>query len=241
MAIDSPETPKANGLKTAIDIVIAPKEAFESIRVAPTWGWAYLIAIVLVAIGSFLTLPAVEHAIPGDIIKSAATNPQLAQMTPDQLQQVGQKYASFAPFFAISGPFAIMIFALLIAVIMLAFNAIGKGSGGFKTLFASSINIGIIYGLGQVVGGVVVLLRGADSFASVSEVQQAIPSLALLAQGSDVKLHAFLSTLNPFAIWSVVLTALAMTVVARVPRTIAWATAIVVFLLSSGTAVVFAK
>ena len=34
MAIDSTETPKANGLKTAIDIVIAPKEAFEALRVS---------------------------------------------------------------------------------------------------------------------------------------------------------------------------------------------------------------
>ena len=65
---------------------------------------------------------------------------------------------------------------------MLVFNALGRGSGTFKSLWASSVNIGIIYGLSQIVGMVVVLLRGVDSFATQGEVQRAIPSLALLAR-----------------------------------------------------------
>ena len=47
-----PESARANGLKTALDMIIAPKEAFEQLRVAPTWGWALLILLVLYAVAS---------------------------------------------------------------------------------------------------------------------------------------------------------------------------------------------
>jgi hypothetical protein len=35
MAVDT--SPKPNGLKVALDTIVAPKEAFDSIRIAPTW------------------------------------------------------------------------------------------------------------------------------------------------------------------------------------------------------------
>ena len=83
MAIDSTETPKANGLKTAIDIVIAPKEAFESLRVSPTWGWAFLITTVLAIAAFFVMMPASLHGMAGEFAK----NPQMQQMTAEQLQK----------------------------------------------------------------------------------------------------------------------------------------------------------
>ena len=39
------QAPRPSGLKTALDTIVSPKEAFESIRVAPTWGWAIVIAV----------------------------------------------------------------------------------------------------------------------------------------------------------------------------------------------------
>ena len=241
MALESTETPKANGLKTAIDIVIAPKEALESLRVSPTWGWAFLIAVALSVAAFFVMMPAIQHAMPGDIAKQAATNPQLAQLTPEQLDAQAKMINRFVPFFSIFTPIAILLFALLEAVIMLIFNAIGRGSGRFATLWASSVNIGIIYGLSQVVGAVVVLVRGADSFATGADVQRAVPSLALLMPGGGAKLVAFLATINPFTIWSVVLVIMTMTVVARVPKVHAWLTGILCFILPSLIAVAFAK
>jgi hypothetical protein len=237
MALDATETPKANGLKTAIDIVISPKDAFESIRVAPTWGWAFLISSALAVAAFFLTLPATLHGFAGDF----AANPQMAQMTPDQVQAALKMTATWMPLGAIIIPIAILFFALIEAVVMLVFNAVGRGTGAFKSLWAASVNIGIVYGLGQIVTAVVVLLRGADSFATAGEVQRAIPSLALVAPSGNVKMAAFLATINPFTIWSVVLVALTMTVVARVSKVPAWLAAIVCYALPTLIAVGFAK
>src|SRR5580698_2361229 len=162
MAIDSTATPKANGLKTAIDIVIAPKEAFESLRVSPTWGWAFLITVVLAVVAYFVMTPASIHGIAGDFAK----NPQMQQLTPEQVQKAMDLTKTWYPIGAVIIPIVVLFFSLIEALIMLVFNAMGRGSGTFKTLWASSVNIGIIYGISQIVGMAVVLLRGADSFAS---------------------------------------------------------------------------
>jgi Yip1 domain len=237
MALESTETPKANGLKTAIDIVIAPKEAFEALRVSPTWGWAFLITTVLAVVAYFVMMPASLHGMAGDIAK----NPQFQQLPPDQLQKTTEMSKAFFPIGAVALPIVLLFFSLIEALIMLLFNALGRGSGTFKTLWASSVNIGIIYGISQIVGMAVVLLRGVDSFSSMTEVQQAVPSLALLVPSGGVKLVAFLATVTPFSIWSVVLVAMTMTIVARVPKVQAWLAAILCWVLPALLAVVFAK
>jgi len=60
MGVESPA--KANGLKTAIDTIIAPKEAFEAIRNAPTWFWALAISIVITMIGGYLSFQGINGA-----------------------------------------------------------------------------------------------------------------------------------------------------------------------------------
>ncbi len=238
MAIDSTSTPKANGLKTAIDIVIAPKEAFESLRVSPTWGWAFIITFVLAIVAYFVMMPASLHGIAGDFAK----NPQVAQLSADQQQKMMDITKTWYPVGAVILPIVVLFFSLIETLIMLVFNALGRGSGTFKTLWASSVNIGVIYGLSQIVGMVVVLLRGADSFASAGDVQRAIPSLALLAPaGAGIKLVAFLAAINPFTLWSIVLVMMTMTIVARVPKFQAWLTGILCRVLPTLIAVVFAK
>jgi hypothetical protein len=238
MAIDSTSTPKANGLKTAIDIVIAPKEAFESLRVSPTWGWAFIITIVLTIVAYFVMMPASLHGMAGDFAK----NPQMQQMTAEQMQKITDATKTFYPIGAVILPIVLLFFSLVEAAIMLLFNALGRGSGTFKTLWACAVNIGIIYGLSQIVGMAVVLLRGVDSFATQGDVLRAVPSLALAAPaGTGIKLVAFLATITPFAIWEIVLMAMAMTVVARVPKLQAWLAAILGWVLPALIAVVFAK
>jgi hypothetical protein len=238
MAIDSTETPKANGLKTAIDIVIAPKEAFEALRLSPTWGWAFLITVVLAIVAYFVMMPASLHGIAGDFAK----NPQVAQMSADQQQKMVDITKVWYPIGAAFLPVIVLFFSLIEALIMLVFNALGRGSGTFKTLWASSVNIGVIYGISQIVGMAVVLLRGADSFASAGDVQRSVPSLALLAPaGAGIKLVAFLATITPFSIWSIVLVMMTMTIVARVPKVQAWLAAILCWVLPALLAVVFAK
>ena len=80
-------SPKPNGLKVALDTIVAPKEAFESIRIAPTWGWALLIAIVLGRCPPISSRPAADARVPANLAKQVATNPQLSSAVPEQQQR----------------------------------------------------------------------------------------------------------------------------------------------------------
>lgn len=242
MALDTPEAPKANGLKTALDIIIAPKDALESLRLAPTWGWALVLTLVLFAIGNFLVTPAVIHGMQADWPHTIQSNPQLAQMTPEQQQRqlaIVSKFVQFAWLFTlIIAP----LFMLIQTVIMYVFKIIGKGDGTFGQLWAANVNIAVpVMGINSLVTASIVLLRGPTNFNSAAEVQTAMPSLALLVPATAVKLHAFLALFNPFVLWGVVLGAATMMIVARVSRVWAWTTAIIIFLISAGLATLGAR
>lgn len=238
MAVDSSEMPKANGLSTVIDTIVSPREAFERLAVSPTWGWALIISLVLPVAAYFVMIPAIQHGMIGDLAKQAATNPQIAQMTPEQRAKI----TSFVPFFVVIAPLGVFFFVLLQTIVMSVFSAIGKGQAGFAKLWAASMNICVLYGIGQVVTAIVVFARGPDSFNSAAEVQRGLPSLALIAPpGSDVHLVAFLATINPIVIWSVVLVSMAMRYTAKVAAGPAWAAAICAYLIPMLIGVAFAR
>jgi hypothetical protein len=222
--------PRANGLATLLNIIASPKEAFETLRVAPTWGWAFIVAAVLGVIGSILMLPAARNAFDAQWAVQLATNPDMAQMSPDkaaQMKSISAIFVSASPAFVV---IAIPIFTLIETAIMLIFNAVSHGVGTFKTLWASAMNIAVIAMLGSLVTGVIVVVRGADSFQSQIAVQGAMPSLAMLAPHAG-KLTNFLGAFTPFSIWSTILTVIAMLTVARVSKVPAWLTGGVIILI----------
>lgn len=238
MALETTPAPKANGLKTLLDTIVAPKEAFESIAAAPTWGWALAVSIILVVAANFLMGPAFAHGMTGDMAKQAATNPQLAQMSDEQRAGFAKMMTMVIPLFSIV---MVPIILLIQAVIFLIFNAIGRGQAGFGKLWATACNICIIFALSQIVAAIITIVRGPDSFPTSASIQQALPSLALLAPGAGPKLAAFLATINPFVIWSIVLDAVALTIVARLSKGVAWGAAIVSYLFLMAPAVIFAR
>lgn len=241
MAVDS-QAPQANGLKTVLDTIVAPKEAFESMRIVPTWGWALAIAIVLAAVGSYLIVPAVQHAIASDWPAMTAANPRIATMTPEQQQAalgMSQKIAAFSWIFVI---IVIPIYCLIESVIMLIFDKLGGGDGSFAKYFAASCNIAVpVAGIGGLVNSLIVIMRGPASFNTSQSVQSAIPSLAMLAPAATGKLAAFLATITPFTIWATALSIAALLIVGRVRTLQAWLGGIVLFLIPALIAVAFAK
>jgi hypothetical protein len=229
---------KAGGLNTVLNTIASPKEAFEAIRVAPTWGWAFLIAAILGAIGIFLMLPVIQHS--SEMAMNA--DPRMAQMSADQLaaaKKVSAIIINFTPLFTIIG---LAISLLIQTVIMLIFNVIGRGSAGFKTLWAAAANIAVpTFGIATIIGGVIARVRGADAFTTPQAVQQIMPSLAWIAPNANHRLVALLSVVTPFSLWAAGLTIAAMLIVARVRPGLAWATGIVGLLIGGLVAAAFAR
>jgi hypothetical protein len=232
-----------SGLQVVLDVIIAPKAAFESLRVVPTWGWAFLLSLVLAMIGSYLTTPAGQH------ILVAETPARVAAMFPSMTTEkhdaevarelgMGQAFAKFNFLFVLV---ILPIVSLVQALVMLVVNAISRGDGTFKKFFALSINVSIIYSISTILLGIIVIIRGGDSFNSQADIFSALPSLALVAPGAGKGLTAFLGSLNVFSIWSTVLMVMGMGIVARIPRGLAIGAATFMLLCGAGFAALSAK
>jgi hypothetical protein len=230
MAVDN--APAPNGLKTAWDIIVAPKAAFESIRAVPTWGWAVLITIVVGSICSYLMTPAMMHAYAGTFAHQAATDPRISSLSPEDQQRtlaIGTKAVAFTWMFVIV---FVPIFAVIGAAVLLLFDKIGGGQGTFGKYWAAACNIAIpSYALAVIVSALIVFVRGADSFGSMQEVQAAVPSLAMLAPGAGLKLVAFLGTITPFTLWGAYLNVMAMRIIGNTRPVPAWIGALLILVL----------
>ncbi len=240
MAVDSrPSTP--NGLKTVWDTIVAPKEAFESIRNAPTWGWALLIAIIVPMAATLLATPALEHGYAGTFAQQVASDPRLSALSADQQQSaeaIGSKIVGFSWMFV---AFGVPLFVLISAVVFLIFDKLGRGTGSFGQYWAAACNIAVISAIGSIIMALIVSIRGADSFTTAQSVQQSVPSLAMLAAGAGVKLTGFLSVITPFTLWAASLAVVALTTIGKVGKLQAWLAAIVMLIVPGLLAAAGAK
>ena len=243
MGLATSEAPKGSGLKTAIDILIAPKDAFEALRVVPTWGWALIAALALMVVGYFLQHPAVEHASSGMLTHAFATNPLYTNLNDEQKKQMLERVAHPAAYQTalglISLVLALFVSTLLNAITLLAANVMAQGNADFKRLFAGSMNIAVpTIGLYAVTLGVICRVLGTEHFATTADVLRATPGLALLAPGATGKLAAFLAGIQIFTLWGCGLNVAMMRITAGVKNALSWAFPL--FILIAGAALLAA-
>jgi hypothetical protein len=219
-------------IKTAWDIIVAPRAALDALRESPTWGWALFITIVVGTLTNYLIVPAMQHGEAGTFAHLFATDPALAGEPPEK-QQFGLAFAQKALAFGwLFVPVIVPFAALIAAVVMLLFDKIGRGEGSLATYWAVACNVAVpAYAVGGIVTAIIVLARGADTFSTLQEVQQAVPSLALLAPGANVKVSAFLGALTPFQLWGAGLNVAAMRIVGRVAALPAWLAALLMLII----------
>jgi hypothetical protein len=220
-----------SGFKTALDTIVAPKEAFTSMRAVPTWGWALVLAILVTAAGSYLSVPALQHAIAGDWQRTVAQNPALSSMPPERQQRQLELVQRFVAFGWVATIFGVPFYCLVNALLMLVFDRLGRGEGNFAKYWAAACNIALVqYGLQSLVLGIIAMSRGAASYASVKAFQLSMPSLAFFAPNATPKLVTFLGTINPFTIWSIALVVAALVLIGEVRRFQAYLGGLIVYL-----------
>ncbi len=226
---------KANGLTTVMNTIAAPSDAFETLRVAPTWGWACLIAIVLLAIGTFLQAPAALHAGKIQTQQMMATSSFFANLTPEKKAEIVARAGqpSVLPYFFI----AVILFVVVLfnTLFTLIGNAVGKGQADFKRLWAGSMNIAVpTFALGSLIVGVITMVRGPDAFNSSMDIARTMPSLAYLAPHSaSPAMVSFLTGISIFSLWGLFLNATMLRVTARTSPAVAWTFAVLITLLGA--------
>ncbi|PZR57545.1 MAG: hypothetical protein DLM50_06110 [Candidatus Meridianibacter frigidus] len=235
MAVQTPESvpERGNGLQTALNVIVAPRDAFETLRIIPMWGWAFLIAMVLFIVGTLLAAPAQQHAMHSVMVHQMAADPNSAQLTDAQREQRIATIEKFSKFGVLIVPIAFLIISAILTGILLVFNVIGRGTASFKQLWCAIINLSTIVALATLVVGVLAMMKGPDAFNTTIDQYLVMPSAAWLAPSAAPKLQALLSQINPFTIWNFILTAMMMTIIARVSKGIAYSGAFTLWLIGA--------
>jgi hypothetical protein len=235
MSVSAPVVEKANGLSTVVNVITAPREAFETLRVSPTWGWAFLVAIVLTLLGQYLATPATIHAVQASWPAQVAANPQLAAASPQAQQNALNISMAVIRWTWLISPLIVLLSALIATIVMLIFKAVGRGDAGFKQLWCAAVNVAVVsVGISSLVNGLIATVRGAASYNSTSDAYKAVPSLAWLMPHATVKVSAFLAAFSVISIWAAVLLAMAMIYVARTSKVNATICAVVMLVVGGG-------
>jgi hypothetical protein len=228
MGLDYAEASKGDGLKTALDIVIAPKDAFERLRTAPpTWGWACALAIVLLIAGYAMQRQAQIHAAVGTVRHMMATSSLFSSMSDEEKQRTIERAghpSGVQTAIGIAGVVASLFVAALLNTVFLLIAAIaGRGNADFGRLWAGSMNVAVpTYGLNYIVLGVICIALGPDHFQNSGDLVRALPGLATLAPGLHGFAGGFLLGLNVFTLWGFGLNVVMMRVLAGVTGAAAW-------------------
>jgi len=220
-------------LRTALDIVLNPRQAAEAFRCAPSWRLALVIAIALTVLGHMLQRPAKIHVIQGQIETAIATNPRYAQL-PEK-----QKSRALANVGHVTGKKTVLVGTVLIArllaitlinaLVLSCANLIGRGTSGFPHLWAASVNIAVpTIGISSTVLGVIFILLGPDHFSQGKDLLVSLPGLQTLVPAASGVFGGFARAINPFTIWGCALNTLILRVTAEVTWSIAIGAALLI-------------
>lgn len=221
-------------MRTALDILIAPRDAFARIRETPTWVWALIIAVVVGSISVLAFLPALKHALETGLPAQLAANPAIAKLpSGEQQKQIATMVSLQLKIVNFTWLFTIVVVPLVAAVqalVMLVAAKIGGGDRTYKHFWSLAVHVQIAGSVGGLLADAIVLLRGANSFDAPDQLQTVLPNLGLLVPGGPHVLVGFLSALNVIALWQCALLAFGMIAVGRISRPVAWTAAILMLL-----------
>lgn len=214
-----------NGFKTMLDTIIAPTEAFEALRIKPTWVIAFITVIVCFIVGTLLSREAAQHAGVAAVQHMIAPGGLMANSS-DLAKQQALENAQHPPswqmilniVFAVIG---IAISFVFNALFMWIANAAGKGDRGFGTYFAASANIAVpSQGLAQLAIGIIARIRGADAYNSTLDLYRSLPGLGMLHLPGYV--GAALTAISVFSLWGLVLSAMMLRTTGHVKGAPVW-------------------
>jgi hypothetical protein len=236
-AADSVGDFKPRPFLAVLEVIVEPNRGFQRLATAPSWAWAFVVAVASCALGNALVTPALKHALLVSWPDIIASSPSLSQLPPEVQASRLATSLMITSYSWVLSPIAILMMIAVQTTIMFVSNAIGRGVGTLRASWSAACNIAVpAFGLNAMITAVIVLLRGTNSFNVPGEVHNVIPSLGMLVGGGFSKAHAILSVVTPFSLWNAILIGLAMSYGARVSRGVAWGSGIVTLALEVGLA-----
>jgi len=203
-----------------VKVLFEPTAVFERVRERPRFLAPFITLAVITVIIVALQLPYTKAALAAQF---AAT----PNMTPEQTQ-TGMKFAAVG---IVIAPIFFGLFLVINALILWVSTSVLGGEGKFATLLSVTTYASITYALLQVIGVVVLTMRGPGSVTSMLDLQ---PSLGLDLLAPDAKgfTLGLLRGINPFTLYGVFLTATGIAVTHKTSKGVAYTAAGVQFVIA---------
>lgn len=225
-------TPVLTDFLRLVRAPFAPRGVFEEQREKPTFWMPWAVLSVIFAVLGVINQPITR------------------QMIRVQAEVAGRPVTPSAETFGlifslIGGPIGLLIGALIAAVILYFILMVAGSEARFKGLMSIAIFVAPITILQQCLNSVVLRMRGIETIQNARDIQVSFGLDLLLPADSETPraLAAFLRGIGPFEIWALVITAIALMTLEKVPKGKAWTACVISFVIGlvirAGSALVF--
>jgi hypothetical protein len=201
-------------------VLFEPAAVFGRVREKPRFLAPFLALAVITVVIGIVQLPFVKAAMTAQFT-------QTPNMTPEQAQTA----LKFAPIGVVIAPIAYCLFLLLNAFILWVGVSVFGGEAKFGTLLSVTTYASISYTLLQIVGVIVLMMRGTGGIASMVDLQPAV-GLDLVAPDAKGFVLALLRGINPFTLYGLFLTSVGITVTHQTSKATAYTAATLQFLIA---------
>lgn len=228
-------TPVLTDLWRLVRAPFAPQGVFGEQQAKPTFWMPWIVLSVIFGAVSFFLLPAAMKLI--EIASQARGTP------------VPQTAVLITKLATLLGPAIGLLIGVLIGAVVLYVVLLAAGSSvRFKGLMCIEIFAATTVVIQSVITTAMIRMRGVDAIQSATDLQQSL-GLDLMASPEFNQAHralaAMLRGIGPFPIWSLVVCAIGLVALEKVPKGKAWTAAIVAFviglLIAGGAAMLFGK
>jgi hypothetical protein len=203
-----------------INVLFSPGAVFERVRERPRFFMPALGLAVIAVVVAYVMMPFTHAAMATRMAQVAQQNPQAAAQA-ERFQSIGLVFAPIAVFIAL---------LLSAAILWLLVMLLAGGEAKFKLLLSVATYAAVPSVLLQVATLAVLYMKGVENVASVQDLRPAL-GLNLLAPDVGGFAGGVLGGINPFSIWTMVLTAIGVQVTHKTSKGSAYTVAIVAMVL----------
>jgi hypothetical protein len=201
-------------------VLFSPSEVFERVRERPKFLVPALAICVIAIILSYFMLPYRAAAMASRMAEIAQQNPGAAAQAA-KFQLIGLAFV----------PIGVFVLLLIVGgILWLLVTLLAGGEGKYRTLLSVATYTALPGLLLQVAGLIVLSMKGVESVSTMQDLQPAL-GLNLLAPNVGGFMGGLLAGINPFSIWSMVLTAIGVQVTHKTSKGSAYTVAIVAMMI----------
>ena len=194
-------------MKTILQILFSPQRAFGGLKEENKFPTLALIVVLLLVAANLILMIPVALKVSALMLTKTAV-----QMSEQQLERSLDIIYKMRYLTAIGGVFTSVFVFFIYALIMYILTLVAKPALGYMKAFTMIVYSNLALVLGGLVNTGLLYLRGIDAITSPYEVELTGLNVLTTMEQAGGALYVFLSMVNPFQLWFVILLSIGLKV-----------------------------